>query len=349
LNDSRRSTHPHVTIAILNWNGWRDTTECLESVFRLDYPSFTVIVCDNASTDGSLDKIEDWANGRVPASCGNAGLERLVSPPIPKPIRSAVISDSAQPPAKQASDVPLLLIQTGSNLGFAGGNNVCIRFALTYSQCEYVWLLNNDTVVEPDALSTMVRTAESDPKLGICGSVLRTYAPPHSVQTVGRTYTRFSGRTHLIEELAAARVSGTAEYVVEGASMLVRRAFLEDVGLLEEGYFLYFEELDWTARGRPAFHFGYCPTSVVYHKMGGSIGSSLKRSTRSLLSDFYQARNRLAFTKRHHPGFFVSVLAAVSLSAMHRFVIGRPQNASAILQGALASFSRTRSRGQAFP
>jgi GT2 family glycosyltransferase len=245
----------------------------------------------------------------------------------------------------------LLLIQTGANLGFAGGNNVGIRYALSRGDCDYVWLLNNDTVVEPDSLSAMVRMAEADPKLGICGSQLRSYTPPHEIQTLGgRRYSRWSGRTRPLQELTTPQIStvpGAPDYV-EGASMLISRRCLDAVGLPEESYFLYYEELDLAARVRPAFHLGYSPESVVYHKEGASIGSAHVRSNRSALSDFYQARNRIVFSRRYHPWFLPSVLTATALGALQRLMIGRPQNASAIQRGVFASFSRARSRGKVF-
>lgn len=346
--ESHNSTRPHVYVVLLNWNGWRDTIECLESLFRLDHPRVTVIVCDNASSDKSMEKIEDWASGRVQASCTNADLARLVLPPIPKPIRYDFVPALEVGKANPSPDVRLVLIQSGANLGFAGGNNVGIRYALSRDDCDYVWLLNNDTVVESNSLSAMVQMAEGDKKLGICGSQLRAYDSPHEVQTMGgRRYIRWSGRTTPLREFTTPQVStapGAPNYI-EGASMLISRQCLETVGLLEEGYFLYYEELDLAVRAQRSFHFGYSPASVVYHKEGGSIGSASVRTRRSTLSDFYQARNRIAFTRRHYPWFLPSVLAATGLSSLHRFMIGRPRNAIAILRGALASFSSAQLQG----
>lgn len=344
--ESQGSIQPHVYVILLNWNRWRDTIECLESVFRLDYPRFSVIVCDNASSDGSMGKIEDWATGRITASCGAPDLARLVLPSIPKPIAFDSIPASGAATIHPSPDVRLILIQTGTNLGFAGGNNVGIRYALARGDCDYVWLLNNDTVVEPDSLAPMVRMAEANPKLGICGSQLRSYAPPHEVQTMGgRRYARWSGRTRPLRDLATPQVStvpGAPDYV-EGASMLISRTCLDAVGLLEEGYFLYYEELDLVRRAQPDFNFGYSAASVVYHKEGASIGTASVRANRSALSEFYQARNRIVFTRRHHAWFLPSVLAVTGVSVLQRIMIGRPRNAGAILRGVFASFSRIRS------
>jgi GT2 family glycosyltransferase len=349
MNELHVHGKPQVYIILLNWNGWKDTIECLESVFRLSYPRFTVIVCDNASSDRSIEKIEGWAAGRVTASCGSPDLRGLSLPSIPKPLAFSFISSLEEARTSSSSGTRLLLIQTGDNLGFAGGNNVGIRYALRCGDCDYVWLLNNDTVVEPDSLSAMVGMAEADPKLGICGSQLRSYAPPHEIQTMGgRRYSPWSGRTRPLQELTTPQIStmpGAPDYI-EGASMLISRRCLKAVGLLEESYFLYYEELDLAARASPAFPFGYSPESVVYHKEGASIGSAHNSANRSALSDFYQARNRIVFSKRYYTWFLPSVLAATCLGALQRLMIGRPQNAAAVLRGVFASFRRKRSLGR---
>src|SRR5450631_1463343 len=116
-----------VYILILNWNGWQDTIECLETVFRNDYPNYQVIVCDNDSTDSSLDKIKAWAEGRLePKNVENEYLRALSSPPVAKPVtyREYSRTRAEKGGAADDGDVSLILIQTGANLGFAGGNNV---------------------------------------------------------------------------------------------------------------------------------------------------------------------------------------------------------------------------------
>ncbi|MBB6145685.1 hypothetical protein HNQ77_003646 [Silvibacterium bohemicum] len=304
----------NVSIIILNWNGWRDTIECLESVFRLNHRRFNVVVCDNASSDGSFEKIRDWAEGKNLVGFGSS-----------------------------SQDCPgLALIQTGSNRGFAGGNNVGIRHALERSDCDYVWLLNNDTIVDPDALSAMLRMMYSNPGLGVCGSLLRSYAPPREILTAGgRRYSRWSGRTRPLVDIATPQIStspGAPDYI-EGASMLISRRCIEQIGLLEERYFLYSEEIDYVVRARSAFHFGFSPDSVIYHKEGASIGTAALRMHRSILQEFYLARNRLLFTWWHYPWFWPSVFATVVVSFLQRLLIGKPKSAAAILRGALASFS----------
>lgn len=292
---------PVVYILIINWHGWADTIGCLESVFRQDYPNYHVVVCDNGSADGSYERIKAWAAGEqeVPSPGGHA-LARLVAPPVPKPIRFAAYE---QPPTGEAageSDPPLVLIRTGGNLGFAGGNNVGIRFAVRRAGAKYVWLLNNDTVVDPRALRRMVEEAESDPKVAMVGSKLMDYQEPNEIQTIGGgKVTPWRGLTEHIG--SGERDEGQWEEpfdpdYITGASLLVSTAAIAEIGEMEESYFLYSEEVDWCLRARRRnFALRYSPGSVVWHKGGRSVGYG------SSLHDYHTVRSMLLLVRNFYP------------------------------------------------
>lgn len=132
------------------------------------------------------------------------------------------------------------------------------------------------------------------------------------------------------------QVEEKMKYVV-GASMLVSKEFLETVGVMEESYFLFFEEIDWATRAQERnFTLAYSPASVVYHKEGASIGSSHSAKTQSALSEFYATRNRIAYTKRHHRYALITACMAVIASAGHRILYGRRDNFVALVTGAIA-------------
>lgn len=296
---------PGVYVVVVNWNGWADTVECLESVFRLRYPRYRVVVCDNASKDDSLARIAAWAEGRVAAPTDAGALRRLSSPPVPKPVPYAVLGRSEAERGPRVPDaVRLELIATGGNLGFAGGNNVALRCAVARDDFEYAWLLNNDTVVEPDALDRLVARMAERPRAGLCGSTLLDYEPPHAVQALGgATYNRWLGTARQIHSEPsglAERVESRMAYVV-GASMLVSKAFLREVGLLNEEYFLFFEELDWAVRARGRYSLAFAPGSVVYHKAGRSTGLSARRY--SAAAEMLVHRSQIRYTRAHMPFF----------------------------------------------
>lgn len=319
-----------VYIILVNWNGWENTIECLESLFRLHYQEFHIIVCDNDSQDSSLDKIKLWAEGGVTAHSSEDGdVRRNTYPPIQKPC-SYVEYDRSQ--AELGGDFTeelprLVLIRTGENLGFAGGCNVGLRFAMAHQDGAFFWLLNNDTVVDAEALSCMVRKLSAEPSAGMCGSSLYEYYNPRRIQTLGGgRYNRWLG---IVRGFPAEQGSQPNYAVVEkrldyisGASMLVSREFVRDIGLLCEDYFLYFEELDWAVRSRGQYTLRYAPDSIVYHKESASIGS-LKKGQHSFLADYYFARNKILFTQKYFPFILPLLYCGLLLTAANRLRKGQ--------------------------
>jgi len=299
-------------ILILNWNGWKDTIECLESVFRIAYPDCRVVLCDNGSTDGSLEQIKAWAEGHLDVWLPkDSPLRHLSFPPVPKPMRCVEYNRAQAEMGGRPDDMnaPLVLIQTGANLGFAGGNNVGLRYALAQDDFEYVWLLNNDSVIQADALTHMVRRMEERPRAGMCGSTLLYYHEPDKVQALGGArYNKWLGVTRPIGLLQPANLPVNTDYVerrmsyVAGASMLVSRSFLCEIGLMCEDYFMYYEELDWALRAHGAFGLAYARDAIVYHKEGVSIGATARQvNEKSWVSDYHSVRNRLALTRKFVP------------------------------------------------
>jgi GT2 family glycosyltransferase len=324
-----------VYILLLNWNGWPDTIECLESVFRSDYPNYQVVVCDNDSQDGSLEYVKAWADGRLNVAVPLTNPLRHTSfPPLPKPIeylefnRQQAEGGCTGPGVGEAR---LVLIRTGANLGFAGGNNVGLRYALSNADFGYVWLLNNDTVADRSALTGLVSHADSHQRIGMCGSSLVRYDAPDRYQALGgASYNKWLGIARHIGEGALVggkinhgQVEMAMSYVV-GASMLVSSRFLRSVGLMEEGYFLYSEELDWATRGRGNFSLAYAINSIVYHKVGASIGSKHSaEAEKRLRSEYYSVKNRLAFTRRHYPYALPTVCLGILITLVIRALRGQ--------------------------
>ncbi len=282
-------TEPRIAIAIVNWRNAADTIACLESLQHLVDQDVAVIVSDNGSGDGSVEKLVAWADGTLAASG-----------------RSYRLWQDGEQPAAPPCDY-LNIIAGQRNLGFAGGNNLCIRLALADPGIEGVWLLNNDTEVLPDSLSALRARMAEDPQMGICGSTLVYHHDKATVQAVAGRYDIARGAGGEIGQGATlATLPSRAEVEAQmsyppGASMLASRRFIDAVGLMEESYFLYFEELDWTLRGKPEFTVGWAPGSVVFHKEGGSIGT-YGRGRPSDLSLYYNLVNRLRVARRYQPG-----------------------------------------------
>ncbi|GBL46835.1 rhamnosyl transferase [Sulfuriferula multivorans] len=300
--------NPHVAVVILNWNGWQDTLQCLDSLALQRYPNASLIVVDNASTDGSKDRIVKWSD--------NGGKEWVR--------RQFVIDASA--PERLSLDVlshgDFVYIQSEVNGGFAAGNNLGIRVALEY-QAIYVWVLNNDTEVHPSALDALVMRAEEDPAIGMCGSILIYHDSRSQIQACGGVsfnHWRAKGKQvgHGLDPDSAqlsAALRTPLSYIA-GASLLARSKMILDIGVIEERYFLYFEEIDWSMRAK-SWKLAVAPNSIVFHKEGASIGTA-SRGRRSALSQYYLNRNVLLFYARFHKLLLPIAIARVVRELLHQ-------------------------------
>lgn len=336
---------PKVYIVVLNYNNWPDTLECLESLYSLNYRNFRVIVCDNGSKDLSLHHIQEWADGigewLSPQNKIASDKDRIVKKTI-SCARFDIGQLDGMVDLEDLNQYNLLLIDNKENLGFAAGNNTGVRLALKDSALEYVWILNNDTIVDPDALGHLVAKM-ADRQLGACGNTILYYHNPCRVQALGGfTYDTFFGVSRQIGHLdqwVSERIGEDLERYVEskmfgiqGASVFVRKDFLKTVGLMSEEYFLYFEEQDWAERSRRYFSLGYASSAIVYHKEGRTTGSdSIEGRRKTPITDYYLSRNRLLFTRKYYPYKIVTAFMGNVLMGLKRLIHGHWPNALVIL------------------
>jgi len=341
----KNTLSPRIHIVILNWNNWKDTIECLESIYKQDYDNYQIVICDNDSQDDSVNKIIEWSKGNISANVSeNHPLARLSTESLNKHINFTVLDrDEAEDPKQQkSSDTDLVLIHTGGNLGFAGGNNVGFRYALNQEQSDFIWLLNNDTVVEADALSKMVNHSQELHAKGVkntCGNTVCFYDDPNIIQALGgasfnswtgiasQTLGRFTPRNSQINHK---EYQQKLDYIT-GCSWLLPRDFLEETGLMDERYFLYYEEIDWVLRSNN-YTLTYAPDAYIYHKEGSSIGSKTLNKDSSLLSDFYMVRNKFKLAAKFKPWALPTVFLSTMLQAINRIRQGHINKAKLFIQ-----------------
>jgi GT2 family glycosyltransferase len=207
-----------------------------------------------------------------------------------------------------------LLLESGSNLGFAGGNNVGIRHALS-GKVDYIWLLNNDTEPRPTALAELVAKAASNPRMGEIGSVLLYAHDPTRVQAWGGG--RVSLWTGRSEHALCPQDDGWFQYIT-AASVLLPRAALDEVGLLDEGFFLYWEDGDLSFRLRSrGWQLGVAAESIVLHKEHASTGRNRR------LIDRYVVSSGIRFLHKHSPAPWISIALFLSLRICKRLLTGQ--------------------------
>ncbi|MEV4609870.1 glycosyltransferase family 2 protein [Neorhizobium sp. LMR1-1-1.1] len=320
-----------IAIIVLNWNGWRDTNPCLESLLKLENEDLHVYVCDNASSDESIDRIRAWVENDI-AQVNNLRREAGGSEFTVRDLFDLTPAggEGKLPPVLGTNS--LTLLQTGRNGGYAFGNNVGMRLALN-DDCEYFWIINNDTEVEPDALTWLHRRIVENPDIGICGSTLVYAGQRDRIQALGGAkFLPMKGRSYALGGFTLHKDPIDADAIeteisfVNGASMFVSRDFLTQVGLMKEEYFLYWEEIEWSMRARGRFRLGYAPKSVVYHKVGASIGTKDEGES-SPLSDYYMHRNQIWFCWQYSKISLPFVVFNIARSALRYLRAGKPARA----------------------
>jgi GT2 family glycosyltransferase len=327
-----------IYIVMVNWNGYRDTLECLESLLRLDGDDYRIVVCDNASSDGSTDRFADWSTGGLVVETDGPPWP-LLPPSIRK---SADVAFIHRGEAFPEGNPLITVVKVGANLGFAGANNIGAAYALADIRTTHVWFLNNDTVVHPQALTALLRKANEDDRIGICAATLFYYCSPETVQGVGVKFNLLTARAQTLgwKQTQATLpdpkfVEAMSSYVI-GASMFVSRAFLETVGPMSEDYFLYYEELDWAYRNAGRFRQVWAPEAVVFHKEGATIGTKLGGRA-SPTSTYYRSVNLLRFVRKFRSAF-LPVTAAKIIFEYLRYCVRRDWGNSRVVALAAHDF-----------
>lgn len=241
-----------VSIIILNWNNYKDTKECFESLNEITYPNYEVIFVDNWSTDGSDEQLRnEFPQHRF--------------------------------------------IQTGANIGFSGGCNAGIKYAME-NGTDYILLLNNDTIVKKDFLEPLVETIKKDEKIGIVGGKAYYYDEPNRIHMAGAkmdwlraTYTRYGA-----DQIDKGQCDTPGEVGFTSAYfMLVKKKVFTEIGLLCEDYFGGVEECEFVVKAKEAgYKIYYVPDSVIWHK----ISRSFTPGTPRVVYNCY--RNKLIFMRK---------------------------------------------------
>lgn len=278
-----------MAVGILNWNGWRDTLECVESVRKQDYPDFVTVVLDNHSLNDSAEQVRKWARTHLPETAGFVDYAGKVARPGGEECREAPLREARSPDR-------LVLICNEENTGFTGGCNALIDYALNRKHpAAYLFLLNNDTTLEPNCLSRLMAVARES-GAGITGAVIFD-------ESGQRPY--FDGRISMWRQFfyplldwhlpppATDEPFWQSDCAHNGA-MLVRADVLRAVraatgSYYREGLFMYNEGAEFQYHAaRLGYHAVVARHAVVFHKNARSSGG-----TENPLAYYYTERSRV--------------------------------------------------------
>lgn len=276
-----------VAIIIVNYNGWKDTLECLISISKSEYKDYEVIIVDNGSTNNSFTEFIKWGKQQ-----NNFDY-----------IENDLICFSCSIDEKRRNTY--IFLKNNINNGFAAGNNFGINYLISNNRnYVYYWFLNNDTIIRPDTIGNFISRfdliKESNERIGILGGKLFYYGSESTIQAIGGTFNKvLSKQKHIgageVDNGQYDDVNLKMDYII-GASMFVRSEFISEVGLMSEEYFLFYEELDWAFRGKNlGWQVGYEPSAVVYHKEGATIGHDKSIGYKA---DLHSVVNRVILAKK---------------------------------------------------
>ena len=244
---------PKVSIIILNWNGKKDTIECIKSLQKINYLNYEILLVDNGSLDGSVE-------------CFKKNYPEIE------------------------------LIENDINLGFAEGNNVGIKRALS-NKTDYILLLNNDTILDNNFLDELIEVSESDSRIGIVGPTVYHYGKLNKIQFAGAKISLNTGRFKLyrLDKTDDGQFNETldVDYVC-GCALLGKKELFEKIGSLNKYYFAYWEETELCFRAKKAgYRVVYAPKSKIWHK-GGATTGKIKG-----FQIYHMARNMFWFMKKY--------------------------------------------------
>jgi len=264
-----------ISVILLNWNQFKLTIDCLKSVLKSKLGNkinLKIIVVDNGSKGKDVKKINSFIK-----SSGSKGKIKL--------------------------------IKNKENLGFTGGNNIGIRYALK-DKADFVFILNNDTEIKDDCILELWKAFSKNGNIGIVSPKIYYYPGfefhknRYRKNDLGRVIWYAGGKIDwnniLGQHIGIDKVDkgqfnriGQVE-LATGCAMLVKKEVFKKIGLLDERFFIYLEDLDFSYRARrKGFKLLFWPQAMMYHKNAGSTGSG------SPFQNYYFTRSRLLFARKH--------------------------------------------------
>jgi N-acetylglucosaminyl-diphospho-decaprenol L-rhamnosyltransferase len=333
-----------VPIVIVGFGNAEDIVKCLTAIAtQRGRPKIGVFICENGGAAAFQALI--GAISKPGGPCVGEGEKlNLAGPDLVCGRRLRLVG----------AQVAVTIAQARENLGFAGGVNAWIRRLLAEPGWNGVWILNPDTWPQPDALAELVDFAVKRRK-GMVSS--RIMFPDRSdiASSRGLKWRKLTASVKGVDIFAPVSPAPDPDDVERridsptGVSIYVTRACIDKIGLMDESYFLYWEDVDWGVRAKAACGIGYAHSSVVPHIGGSSTGAVRKRAERSPLAVYLRNRNQLHFVRRHHPGWFAWTVFVSFLRTAEFLAVGSTRNFAAALQGLVAGLRGEKGRPQAAP
>lgn len=325
----------NIPIIIVGYRNAKDIVECLKALQALvPDPKFDIYICENGGAlafDAVLYALID--------NTGPCEAPRSIRLPV-----AARRFLRIQELTLCGTDARVTVAEADANLGYAGAINAWLHVLEAVSGWPGIWILNPDTQPSSYALAELVSWSKLR-KRGMVGSRIIRMDRPDLIHSRGLRWRRLHSSTEAVDYLAPAQIEPDADAVERridapsGASIYVTRACLEKIGLMDERYFLYFEDLDWGYRAKKLCGIGYAYKSIVLHHVGSTIGTATGRLSGSSLSVYLEFRNRIHFIRKYHRAWLPWSLAVLVFRSLEYAIMGNFVNMQAAFGGVLAGLA----------
>jgi len=270
--------NPEMSIVTVNWNGWKDTIECLESLYRGTHEDFKVIVVDNGSNDGSIEELKKWADGKSRVQSRFFNCDSKIWPIEYIECTAAELwnggsTGTAEPAEKNKRGKTLFLMKSDKNHGFPEGCNIGIRFALSHFDPKYILIMNNDVVVSPTFIENLVIPMERDSSIGMASPKINWYDNPNLIWWGGCKINWWTGKIRTrCGEIDALEKQNTQVDGVTGCCMIIRSKLFHEIGFLDPAYFISgYDTYEYSYRAaKKRYKLIYNPSSRIWHKYSKS-------------------------------------------------------------------------------
>lgn len=328
-----------VAIIVLNYQNWQDTLDCIQSLEASLYKNFSIFVVDNNSPNNSYQRLASHLYSKCTHFEEPTTFRKFAaSGELFHQVEKYLITHDQR-------NLEIFLLKSKVNGGYSSGNNIGLLAALTQKEYSLFWILNNDTNVSKSALTELVayhkESVDNGLKIGPIGSCLLYSNTNDTVQGVGGKFNKWTGSVRIQSPnepyKALKNQEKTSINYPIGASMLISLEQVQEVGLLNEKYFLYYEELDYCVRSSSLGWIpDYCHRSRVYHKQGGSTQTGSRFGNKKNLDiEIYKYKSYLLFYKLNFPKLLIIAYCRTMISMIKKIFTGKKAEAMMILRAML--------------
>ena len=297
-----------VYIIVLNYNGYSDTINCIRSIQKSIYTYYQIIVVDNNSDDNSLNEIINYLDSYT---------------------LTHNLLDEYSMNNNQNINKDVIIIKSNKNSGYGYGNNIGMRYAIKNQDCDYLWILNNDNIIDEKSLMQLVKNSNNNT---VYGNKILKYKNSKLIDSIGGKLNSYLlTSSHNFSNMLDSKVKKKIDYLdyIHGASIFFHRNIIDSIGYFDESYFMYYEDVEFSLRAKNSgYKLDINQDCVVYHNIDYK---KYKNKDINLLKNVYSVINRARLGKKYFKNKIIFIYIGIILSFLKRIITFRFKEAYLII------------------